>query len=193
VSCWHLSSGTLRHSVSSPATRIPWDGYDSALIDNSILLLTTAGFFGAVQIHIAQSNGSKCAPTLSLLEASPPLSRAATQHLATPAGSPSGFRMQNLEHRRLRDKSSVRHHPTCCQNPGLLRCPNTATGGGMRRRRIQISSSRSIVTGSRADGVHIGESRIQLQQQAWSSGYDFCLTTQVFGYTEGSEFDSQGL
>ena len=30
-------------------------------------------------------------------------------------------------------------------------------------------------------------------QQAWSSGYDFCLTTQVFGYTEGSEFDSQGL
>ena len=32
-----------------------------------------------------------------------------------------------------------------------------------------------------------------LHQQAWSSGYDFCLTTQVFGYTEGSEFDSQGL
>jgi hypothetical protein len=41
--------------------------------------------------------------------------------------------------------------------------------------------------------VYISAYRHQLQQQAWSSGYDFCLTTRVFGCTEGSEFDSQGL
>jgi hypothetical protein len=105
----------------------------------------------------------------------------------------SGFRLEHLEHRQLRDGSNVRYHQTACQNLRLLHPSNTATGGGMRRIREPPLSSGSIVIGLCVPSVHRCRFRVHEYQQAWSSGYDFCLTTHVFGYTEGSEFDSQGL
>jgi hypothetical protein len=60
--------------------------------------------------------------------------------------------------------------------------------------KLQQADSRDRKSGPMPKVLRLCTIRLFLShQQAWSSGYDFCLTTQVFGYTEGSEFDSQGL